>query len=490
MTNRRTSKQAPRTKFVATLGPASRDAATIGALVKAGANVFRINYSHGTHAEHAAVIERARRAAKKQHGPIGILADLQGPKIRVGAMRDDEPIMLARGDELTIVAGSDIAGVPGRIGCTYSRLARDVAAGERLLLDDGLIELKVLAIEGKEVRTRVRFGGALKSHKGINLPGTKLSTGPLTAKDRADLKHALECGVDFVALSFVRSAGDVRNLRRLITKLGGDVSIIAKIERPEAVDDIEAILEVADGIMIARGDLGVEVGAEAVPSLQKHLIQQCVRAAKPVITATQMLESMMERPRPTRAEASDVANAIYDGTSAVMLSGETAAGAYPVRALKTMVQIAARAERDVYEGNLDLVRSASPVYGRRRRPPSTVQESCVRAAASAALDLHAAAVIAFTESGRTAMLVSRERLPMRVIACTTSERIQRKLCLNWGIIPTLIPRSETIADMQLAARRAIRESGPSRKGDRIVSIAGRVHTIGATDTVQILELPD
>jgi len=477
-----------RTKIVATLGPATAQLATVRALVRAGADVFRINYSHGTVEEHSATIRRARQAALREGRPIAVLADLQGPKIRVGALAGDEPILLEKGDELTIVADAKLIGQPGRVGCTYAKLASDVKPGERLLLDDGLIELKVVAVSGREVRTRVRFGGYLKSHKGINLPGTRVSARALSAKDRTDLAHALEAGVDFVALSFVRTAAEIRRLKARIAETDCPAHVIAKIERPEAVENFDSILEAADGIMIARGDLGVEVGAAAVPSIQKLVIQKCVRAAKPVITATQMLESMMERPSPTRAEASDVANAIYDGTSAVMLSGETAAGNYPVLALQTMASIARRAECDLFEGSLDLVRESSPTYGRKRRPPATIQEACVRAAARAAVDINAAAIVALTESGRTAQLLARERLPTPVFGCTGSPGTYARLCMAWGVRPVLVPPVDSLPALRRAAEQALFDLGVARRGDRVVFVTGRLRTAGATDTVLIREL--
>jgi len=477
-----------RTKIVATLGPATQQPATIRGLVRAGADVFRINYSHGTAEQHSAMIQRARQAAEREGRPVAILADLQGPKIRVGALADDEPILLEKGAELTIVADAKLIGRPGRVGCTYAKLASDVKPGERMLIDDGLIELKIISVSGREVRTRVRFGGHLKSRKGINLPGTRVSARALSTKDTADLAHALEAGVDFIALSFVRTAAEIRRLKARIARTDRQASVIAKIERPEAVENFDSILEAADGIMIARGDLGVEVGAAAVPSIQKLAIQKCVRAAKPVITATQMLESMMERPSPTRAEASDVANAIYDGTSAVMLSGETAAGDHPVLALQTMAGIVRRAECDLFEGNLELVRDASPTYGRKRRPPATIQEACVRAAARAAVDIGAVAIVALTESGRTAQLLARERLPTPVFGCTGLPHTHALLCMTWGVRPVHVAEVDSAIDLHQAAERALIDLKYAKPGDRVVFVVGRLRTVGATDTVQIREL--
>jgi pyruvate kinase len=479
-----------RTKIVATLGPASAQFAVIRKLVRAGADVFRINYSHGTDEEHTTAIRTARRAAEREGRAIAILADLQGPKIRIGPLAGGEPIELAPGSMLTIVADPKLTGEPGRVGCSYARLAEDVKRGERLLIDDGMIELRVVEIDGREIHTRVKYGSRLKPFKGINLPGTKVSARSLTLKDRADLEHALDEGVDYIALSFVRNAREVRRLRTLIEQRGSSAGVIAKIERPEAVDDFDAILAEANGIMIARGDLGVEVGAAAVPSIQKHIIQSCVRAAKPVITATQMLESMMERAQPTRAEASDVANAIYDGTSAVMLSGETAAGDHPVLSLQTMARIVRRAEYDLFEGGLELAVSTSPTYGRERRPPATVQEASVRAAARAAVDVEAAAIVALTESGRTARLLARERQPIPVIAFTLLPTSRARMCLSWGVVPVLLPHADTLAELIESAENELLSAGHARRGQRAVFVAGRFRTVGATDTVQIRTLGD
>ena len=479
-----------RTKIVATIGPASHTEETIGDLVRAGVDVFRVNCAHADHDTIRRLVKRIRKVARRMDAPIGILADLQGPKIRIGPLAGGEPIELTPGSMLTIVADPKLTGEPGRVGCSYARLAEDVKRGERLLIDDGMIELRVVEIDGREIHTRVKYGGRLKPFKGINLPGTKVSARSLTPKDRADLEHALDEGVDYIALSFVRNAREVRRLRTLIEQRGSSAGVIAKIERPEAVDDFDAILAEANGIMIARGDLGVEVGAAAVPSIQKHIIQSCVRAAKPVITATQMLESMMERAQPTRAEASDVANAIYDGTSAVMLSGETAAGEHPVLSLQTMARIVRRAEYDLFEGGLELAVSTSPTYGRERRPPATVQEASVRAAARAAVDVEAAAIVALTESGRTARLLARERQPIPVIAFTLLPTSRARMCLSWGVVPVLLPHADTLAELIESAENELLSAGHARRGQRAVFVAGRFRTVGATDTVQIRTLGD
>ena len=354
-----------RTKIVATIGPASNTDSKIGELIQAGVDVFRINCAHADHETIASTVLRVRKISKKLDVAVGILADLQGPKIRVGRLAGAEPVYLRRGATVTIDTAPGVIGDVGpdgeiTIGTGYRRLASDVKTGERILLDDGNLELKVLKIEGDKVRARVVYGGMLHQFKGINLPGSSVTAESLSAKDIADLASVLGNEVDFVALSFVRSAADVKALRRRIDKNGCDVQIIAKIERPEAVRAIKDILEVSDGLMVARGDMGVEMGAEAVPPVQKRIIAMACEARKPVITATQMLESMVLNPRPTRAEASDVANAIYDGTAAVMLSAETASGKHPVRSVRVMEKIIRMAERDAYADMGD----------RRRRGPS------------------------------------------------------------------------------------------------------------------------
>ncbi|MFN7955057.1 MAG: pyruvate kinase [bacterium] len=477
-----------RTKIVATLGPASADEHTIALLVRAGADVFRLNFSHGDHASHARLARRVRRVSRAAGRPVALLADLQGPKIRVGRLRDGAPIALRRGAELIVVASEDVVGEPGRIGCTYAGLARDVRPGERILLDDGNLELEARRVEGRAVHTRVRVGGLLREHRGINLPGTHIRTPALTPKDLADLALCVRLGVDFVALSFVRSAAEVRDLKRRIVALGGRANVVAKIERPEAVARIDEIVAVADAVMIARGDMGVEIGPEDVPGIQKRLVRLAVAHAKPVITATQMLESMIEHARPTRAEASDVANAIYDGTTAVMLSGETASGAYPVEALATMDRIVRKAEADI-GARLDAGELAAFPPGAESRAhldvAATTAEATARAAARAATEARASAVIVLTESGRTASLVARERLVMPVVALTPEPTTWRQLALEWGVVAGRLPRGTAIEPLLAAAEQSAVGLGCAGPGDRVVLVAGRLRARGATDTVRI-----
>jgi pyruvate kinase len=367
------------------------------------------------------------------------------------------------------------------IGTGYRGLAEDVKPGERILLDDGNLEVKVVAVEGPRIRTKVVYGGMLHQFKGINLPGSSVSAACLSKKDLDDLKCVLRHGVDFVALSFVRTAADVVELRRHITRQRGDAQIIAKIERPEAVRNAAAILEVADGLMVARGDMGVELGPEAVPPTQKRLIDMANQARKPVITATQMLESMIMNPRPTRAEASDVANAIYDGTSAVMLSAETASGKHPVRSVRIMEKIIRTAERDVY----------SRLGERRRRPtgqPASVTEAIVRAAAYAAYEAKVRLIAVYTETGTTAQMLAGERPPTHVVAFTPSIRTMQRLALVWGIVARKIRPGRTSHELTLDGDRLMRQQALVKQGDRIVQIAGQIRESGLTNTMSIREL--
>lgn len=474
-----------RTKIVATLGPASNTDAMVTELVLAGADTFRINCAHMDHAGIAATVDRVRRIARKLDRAVGVLADLQGPKIRVGKLKNAEPIYLKRGSEVVIDVTPDVVGTAlpdgsAVIGTGYRGLADDVRRGERILLDDGNLELKVQAVRGPRIQARVVYGGMLHQFKGINLPGSKVSADCLSPKDLDDLHCVLECEVDFVALSFVRSAADVLDLRKHVERLGSDVQIIAKIERPEAVKDIASILAVSDGLMVARGDMGVEMGAEAVPPVQKRIIALANEARKPVITATQMLESMVLNPRPTRAEASDVANAIYDGTSAVMLSAETASGKHPVRSVRIMEKIIRTAERAVYAGIGE------------RRPASvgagSVTIATVRAAAYAAYESRARLIAVYTETGATARMLAGERPPTHILAFTPSLRTMQQLSLVWGIVPRKIAPGRTSHALTLNGDRLLREGRWVKPGDRIVQIAGTVRQSGLTNTMSIREM--
>ena len=474
-----------RTKIVATLGPASSSEAKIAGLIRAGVDVFRINCAHADHQTIGRTVQRVRKISKKLDTAVGILADLQGPKIRVGKLEGAEPLYLKRGDTVTIDTTPDVVGSAGKdgsitIGTGYRRLAADVKQGERILLDDGNLELKVAKIDGDKVLAKVVYGGILHQFKGINLPGSAVTADCLSTKDIADLACVLGNEVDFIALSFVRTADDVKALRRRVDKNGSDVHIIAKIERPEAVRNIKEILEVSDGLMVARGDMGVEMGAEAVPPVQKRIIAMANQARKPVITATQMLESMVLNPRPTRAEASDVANAIYDGTAAVMLSAETASGKHPMRSVRVMEKIIRMAERDAYADIVDRRRGAGRTL--------SVPQATVRAAASAAYNSKARLLVVYTETGSTARLLAGVRPPTHIIALTPSVRTMQKLALCWGITPRKVPAGRTSNELILNGDRLMRKDGWVRDGDRIVQIAGTVRQAGLTNTMSIREM--
>ncbi|MCB9877099.1 MAG: pyruvate kinase [Planctomycetes bacterium] len=471
-----------RTKIVATLGPASNTDRGVADLIRVGVDVFRINCAHADHDTIADTIKRVRRLAKLQNRAIGILADLQGPKIRVGKLKDAEPIYLKRGMDVVIdctpgVVGHARADGSVVIGTGYERLAKDVTKGERILLDDGNLELKTLRVDGPRIQARVVYGGMLIQFKGINLPGTEVSASCLSKKDLEDLGCVLAHGVDFVALSFVRRASDVVELRKHIQKRKGDAQVIAKIERPEAVKNLAEVLDAADALMVARGDMGVEMGPAAVPQVQKRIIEMANAARKPVITATQMLESMIVNPRPTRAEASDVANAIYDGTSAVMLSGETASGKHPVRTVVTMEKIVRSAERDVYTH-----------MGARRRLGGKVltpSEATVRAAAHAAFNTRASLIVCYTETGSTALQLAGERPPTHIVSFTPSQRTMQKLALVWGVLARKIKPGATSRQLTLDGDRILRVEGLAKAGDRIVQIAGTVRQAGLTNTMTI-----
>jgi pyruvate kinase len=477
-----------RTKIVATIGPASSTPNKINEMLRAGVDVFRLNCAHSSHETLVRTIRNLRVAAKKMGVAVGILADLQGPKIRVGKLKDAEPIYLKRGQDIVIDATPGVVGAANgsvRIGTVYADLAKDVRPGERILLDDGNLELKVQSVEHPIIHARVVHGGMLHQFKGINLPGSKVSSSSLLPKDIADLKVVLANEVDFVALSFVRSAEDVRVLRRYIDRDRSDAMIIAKIERPEAVKNLAEILAESDGLMVARGDMGVEIGPAEVPPVQKRIIAMCNDARKPVITATQMLESMVINPRPTRAEASDVANAIYDGTSAVMLSAETASGKYPVRSVRTMEKIIRTAERARYS-------SIGERRGRRGSgrdvPINDVALATVRAAAYAAFEAHARLIAVYTETGNTANLLAGERPPTHIMAFTPSQRTLQRLKLTWGISPRKIPPGRTSNELTLAGDKILRSEGWIKSGTRIVQIAGTVRQSGLTNSMVIREM--
>ena len=444
------------TKIVCTLGPSSSSPDIIRQLMQAGMNVARLNFSHGTHEMHAKLLATIRSVSEDLGQPIALLGDLQGPRIRIGVLTEAMP--LAEGQRL-VLAPEAVAG-PDAIPVTYE-LARDVQPGGSILVDDGLIALRVDAIDGERVHVTVRYGGLLKSNKGMNLPGIDVSAPSLTEKDLEDVPFAIEQDLDYLALSFVRRPEDILGLRALLPK---GMLIVAKIEKDSALQRIEEILKVSDAVMVARGDLGVELPFEEVPLQQKRIIGLANRFGRPVITATQMLESMVQHPRPTRAEASDVANAILDGTDAVMLSGETAAGLHPVLAVQAMRRIASAAEQAPVERGqgIDRVEAGS----------ATIEETIAAASVTAVRLIGAAIIVVFTKSGFSARIVAARRPNVRIVVLTDNRRTYRQLGLVWGVTPFLVPHCDTYEEMTSLAKEILLRESLAKAGDRIVVTAG------------------
>ena len=463
-----------RTKIVATIGPATESPERIRDLVQAGATTFRLNFSHGDHSEHAARVATIRQVAHELGVHIGILQDLQGPKIRLGRF-EEGPITLGKGDHFALTSkqvrcNQTVATV------TYDRLAEEVTAGSRILLDDGRVEMKVDRVDevDQTLHCVVTVGGVLSNNKGVNFPDVQLSVRALTTKDRQDLAFGLQQGVDWVALSFVRNPSDMQEIRELIRKHGFSTPVVAKIEKFEAIDQIDAILPLCDGVMVARGDLGVEMPAEEVPLLQKDLIHKANSLGIPIITATQMLDSMASSPRPTRAEVSDVANAILDGTDAVMLSNETAVGDFPVEAVETMATIARRIERDYPQRPIDT------------HLPSTIPNAISGAVSSIARQLNAAAILPLTKSGATAHNVSKFRPSTPILAVTSEVSVARKLQLVWGVTPLLIETQQSTTATFTLAMGVAQELGVLKDGDLCVQTAGTLAGVsGSTDLIKV-----
>jgi pyruvate kinase len=454
-----------RTKIVATLGPSSSDSGIIERLMHAGANVFRLNMSHGTYEDHEATYRRIRRVADHLNKPITVFADLCGPKIRVGTFRNGK-IELNVKDSITVTCRG-VEGGPGLIPSQYKALADDIEIGDRILLDDGNIELRVNCIKGTEIGCEVINGGVLSDNKGMNLPGVDISAPSLTEKDRVDARFVLELGVDFLALSFVRKGTDVKELRGLIEENGGQAAIIAKIEKPEALENIDEIIENADAVMIARGDLGVELPPQAVPTAQDQLIDLARASRKPVIVATQMLESMILHPRPTRAEVSDVANAVRSGADAIMLSGETAAGNYPVESVRMMDDIARQTE--AYLWRLDAFRSL--IRRMQTTRPLLLEDAISESMSQLSRDLLVRAIVVISMRGRSLSVMSSSRPAAPMIGICPDRRSRCIANLLWGVIPVIADQEEIVNPNSLA-RRIVSEFGLASEGQAILVVRG------------------
>lgn len=466
-----------RAKIVCTLGPSSNTEAMIRDLLRGGMDVARLNFSHGTHEEHARLIERLRKVAAREKRTVCILQDLQGPKMRTGRLKDRMPVFLKAGSRVTVTT-RDVAGTAQLISTGFDMLPREVEPGSRILLSDGKLSLRVRSIRGEEVLCDVIDGGLLAEHQGINLPGTVVSVPSLTEKDRKDLEFGLRQGVDIVAVSFVRTAADVKEVKRVIADHGCDTPVIAKLEKPQAIDNLEQIFEVADGVMVARGDLGVEVAPEKVPIIQKHVIRRALEWRKPVITATQMLESMIANPRPTRAEASDVANAIFDGTDAVMLSGETASGKYPREAVGMMARIIVATENH-------LLRTVAIQQRRGDRRELSISEAICESVAHLAEELKMNAIVVYTESGTTARLISKYRPRTPVFAFTHIAPVCNRLNLYWGVHPGKSDVIRSVESMVEAADRVLLKAGVVKHGDIIAVVAGTQKSSGSTNFIRL-----
>ena len=470
-----------RAKIICTIGPACNAEAAMRDLLRIGMDVARLNFSHGTHEDHARNIARLRRAAEREKRTVCILQDLQGPKIRTGPLERHEPVLLKSGSIVTITP-ENIAGTAERISTTFPDLARELTPGARILLSDGLIELRVRGVRGEDVLCDVLNGGMLGEHKGINLPGVALSIPALTEKDRKDLEFGLKHGVDAVAISFVRTAADIRMVKQIISVHKSDVPVIAKLEKPQAIDHLEEILEAADGVMVARGDLGVEMAPEKVPIIQKHVIRRASALRKPVITATQMLESMIENPRPTRAEASDVANAIFDGSDAVMLSAETASGAYPRESVSIMARIVVEAECNM----------ADFVQFRRRRDHRglSIAEAICESIAHAAEDLPMGAIAVFTETGNTVRMISKYRPPVAIYGYTHSLPVVNRMNLYWGVHPVPCPQAHSAEEMVTMAEQDLLRRALLKPGDVLGVVAGTRQASGSTNLMRLHVVTD
>lgn len=465
-----------RTKIICTIGPSCDNLETLKQMIKNGMNVARLNFSHGTHEEHAGRVQLIRQAAEEVGAIVGIMLDTKGPEIRTGLL-EKEKILLETGKNI-ILTTEDIKGNEERLSISYKGIIDDVKSGTKLLLADGLIELEVISINGSEILCKIVNGGEIGSRKNVNLPGVVVNLPAVTEKDIADINFAVEHGFDFIAASFVRTSSDVLAIKKILEENDSDIQIIAKIENHQGVDNIDEILKVADGIMVARGDMGVEVPAEEVPLIQKMIIQKCNRIGKPVITATQMLDSMINNPRPTRAETTDVANAIFDGTDAVMLSGETASGKFPLEAVTMMSKISIRTERAL---------GFEEILGRKEiAPMRTVTDAISHATCTTAQDLGANAIITSTKSGYTARMVSKYRPKAKIIAVTPKMEVLRKLSLVWGVAPLLVTETQGTDEMISAAIETALNAQLIKGGELVVITAGV--PVGVPGTTNLLKV--
>lgn len=466
-----------KTKIICTMGPATDNIEVLRAMARAGMNVARFNFSHGSHEEHKQRMDRVKAVREEYNLPIALLLDTKGPEIRTGDMQDGK-IFLKKGEQIRLTPRACL-GTPSKISITYPDLYQDVQAGTSILIDDGLIELRVEQTQEQDILCRVLNDGAVSNHKGINVPDVHLSIPYLSDKDKSDIQFGIEQGVDFIAASFVRTADDVQQLRMLLDENGGaHINIIAKIENQQGVENIDGIVSLADGVMIARGDMGVEIPAEDVPPIQKMLIKKVASAGKQVITATQMLDSMMKNPRPTRAEVTDVANAIYDGTGAIMLSGETAAGLYPVEAVTMMARIAERTENDIDYRKRFFVRT-------RKANPDITDAIC-HATCTTAYDLNARDIVTVTKSGRSARMVARYRPSCGIIGCTPTKKVWYQLNLAWGVTPVLLSETDDVFDLFDSALETAKNQGLMQSGDLAVITSGvPIGVSGTTNMIRV-----
>ncbi|WP_338778111.1 pyruvate kinase [Streptomyces sp. DG1A-41] len=469
-----------RAKIVCTLGPATGTAPRLADLLDAGMDVARLNFSHGTRADHLSLYRTIREIAEERGRAVGVLADLQGPKIRLGRFAAG-PVVWSAGEQIVITT-ADCPGDHDRVSTTYRGLAGDVLPGDQLLVDDGKIQLKVLDITGRDIRCRVVHGGPVSDNKGISLPGVAVSVPPLSEKDLEDLRFALEVGVDMVAMSFVRAPDEVKLARAVMDEVGRQVPVIAKLEKPEAVEDLPAIVEAFDGLMVARGDLGVEMPLEQIPLVQKRAIRLCRQAAKPVIVATQMLDSMISERQPTRAEVSDVANAVLDGADAVMLSAETSVGAYPAHTVATMARIVKEAEGAPTRGDVFVWSAAEEADA-----DGGTGDAIAAAACDVGRRLGAVALICYTRTGDTARRLARQRSPLPLLAFTHDESVRAQLAVSWGIVSAVLAPATTAETMPAELSRVLLTMGVCRPGDVVVVVSGsRSGVPGSTDSLRVM----